>query len=108
MAWLLPILAIVWEVCGTTCMKLSQGLTRPLPSALMSIFYAVCFTIFTFAVRNIEISTAHAIGCGLGVTLIAVIGITWFNVRLDLWKIVGSVLVVLGVAVPQLGNRTSS
>lgn len=108
MAWLLLILSIVLEVCGTTCMKLSQGFTRPLPSVLMFLFYAACFTIFTFAVRNIDISTAYAIWCGLGVALIAVIGITWFDERLNLWKIAGWVLVVLGVAALQLGNRTSS
>jgi len=31
MSWLLLIAAIFMEVCGTTCMKLSQGFTKIVP-----------------------------------------------------------------------------
>ncbi len=34
-SWLILIAAIVLEVAGATAMKLSNGFTRPLPSALL-------------------------------------------------------------------------
>ena len=34
-AWMLLSVAIALEVAGTTCMKLSQGFTRPVPSVAM-------------------------------------------------------------------------
>ena len=40
MSWLYLVLAIVFEVSGTTSMKWSQGFTQTLPSVLMFLFYA--------------------------------------------------------------------
>lgn len=106
MAWFLLTLAIILEVCGTTCMKLSQGFTKVWPSVLMFVFYAACFTVFTFAVKKIEISTAYAIWCGLGVALIAVIGIAHFKETVSALKITGLLLVVAGVAALKIANKT--
>jgi small multidrug resistance pump len=40
-------MAIVFEVAGTTCMKLSADFSRRLPAILMGLFYAVCFYFLT-------------------------------------------------------------
>lgn len=100
-------MAIMLEVCGTTCMKLSHGFTKLLPSVLMFVFYAACFTVFTFAVKKIEISTAYAIWCGLGVALIAVIGIAYFKETVSALKIIGLLLVIAGVAALKIANTTA-
>ncbi|HPY31672.1 MAG TPA: multidrug efflux SMR transporter [Verrucomicrobiota bacterium] len=97
MGWFLLTLAIVLEVCGTTCMKLSQGFTKMLPSVLMFVFYIACFTVFTFAVKKIEISTAYAIWCAVGIALIAVIGMVHFQEAVTALKVAGLLLVVAGV-----------
>lgn len=107
MAWLLLILAILLEVCGTTCMKLSQGFTRPLPSLLMILFYAACFSVFTFAVKTIEISTAYAIWCAVGVALIAVIGMVYFKESVNALKVAGLFLVVAGVVALKAANHVA-
>jgi small multidrug resistance pump len=48
--------AIVLEVAGTTSMKLSYGFTRPLPSVLLFVFYAMSFTLMTIAIKKIDMS----------------------------------------------------
>ncbi len=106
MAWILLIIAILLEVCGTTCMKLSHGFTRGLPSVLMFIFYAGCFTVFTYAVKTIEVSTAYAIWCALGAALIAIIGCVFFKESVNTLKIVGLVLVIAGVTALKVANNT--
>ena len=106
MAWLLLIVAIVLEVCGTTCMKLSNGFTRTWPSVLMFVFYGACFTVFTFAVKKIEIGTAYAIWCGLGAALIAGVACVYFKESMNLMKIAGLVLVIAGVATLKIANKT--
>ena len=75
MSWLFLGLAIVLEVCGTTCMKLSQGFSKVIPSVLIFVFYGLSFTAFTFALKRIDLSFAYAIWAGLGVMLIGTIGI---------------------------------
>lgn len=89
--------AILLEVAGTTSMKLSYGFTRPLPSVLLFVFYAMSFTLMTIAVKKIDMSVSYAIWSGVGTALIAVIGIGWFKEPLTTLKIVSIVLIVAGV-----------
>ena len=107
MAWVLLVIAILLEVCGTTCMKLSHGFARPLTSVAMFVFYAACFTVFTFAVKKIEVSTAYAIWCGLGIALIALIGFVFFKESVSALKIAGLILVIAGVAALKISSKTA-
>ena len=59
--WLCLAGAIVLEVAGTTSMKLSHGFTRPLPSVLLFVFYAVSLSLMTIAVKKIDMSVSYAI-----------------------------------------------
>ena len=97
MSWLFLGLAIVLEVCGTTCMKLSQGFSKVIPSVLIFVFYGLSFTAFTFALKRIDLSFAYAIWAGLGVMLIGTIGILYFKEPLGALKIVSMVLIASGV-----------
>jgi small multidrug resistance pump len=90
-------LAIVSEVMGTTCMKLSMGFTRLLPSIFMFVFYIISLCSLTFALKKIEVSTAYAIWSGLGTALISVIGILWFQELVSTSKMVSLGLVIAGV-----------
>ena len=98
MSWLFLSLAIILEVCGTTCMKLSQGFSRVIPSVLIFVFYGLSFTAFTFALKRIDLSFAYAIWAGIGVLLISAIGVLYFKESLGVLKIVSVVLIASGVA----------
>jgi small multidrug resistance pump len=97
-SWVYLFIGIVFEVAGTTCMKLSEGLTRLLPSVLIFVFYAVSFGFFTLCLRGIEISVAYAIWAGVGVLLISVIGILFFQEPLSGLRIACIALIIAGVA----------
>ncbi len=97
MHWLFLVGAIIMEVCGTTCIKLSEGFTRLWPSILIFVFYAVSFTLVTFAVRKLELSITYAIWSGVGTLLIAIIGLFWFKEPLTILKAVSMFLVIAGV-----------
>lgn len=43
MHWIYLTLAILFEVAGTTCMKLTDGFSRLGPAVLMVVFYVVCY-----------------------------------------------------------------
>jgi small multidrug resistance pump len=100
--WLYLLVAILTEVVGTTLMKFSQGLTRILPTVMMFVLYAVSFVFMALALKKIEVSTAYAIWSGLGTALIAVIGIAWFRESINLPKLMGLVLIVVGVVLLNL------
>ncbi|MCX5996086.1 MAG: multidrug efflux SMR transporter [Chloroflexi bacterium] len=97
MSWVLLIAAICMEVCGTTCLKLSEGLTKWLPSVLIFVFYSLAFILMSFAVRKLDLSLSYAIWSGVGTFLIALIGFFWFREQFTLLKAFSMALVIAGV-----------
>jgi small multidrug resistance pump len=95
--WIYLLIAILTEVVGTTLMKVSQGLTKLIPSISMFVLYGISFVFMALALKRIEVSTAYAIWSGLGTALIAVIGIIWFRESFSFPKLAGIVLVIGGV-----------
>lgn len=95
--WLILIFAIALEVAGTTCMRLSHGFTKPVPSVLLFVFYLASLSVLTLALRKIEISVAYAVWSGLGTALIATIGFVYFRETVTALKVVSIVLIVAGV-----------
>jgi small multidrug resistance pump len=104
MSWILLIAAICMEVCGTTCLKLSDGLTRWLPSVLIFVFYSLSFTMMAFAVKKLDLSLTYAIWSGVGTFLIALIGLFWFKEQFTLLKAFSMALVIAGVIGLNLGK----
>jgi len=96
--------AIVLEVAGTTCMKLSQGFTRLLPSVFLFVFYLLSIISLTMALKKIDVSVAYAVWSGLGTALIVTLGILWFKEPLTAMKIISIGLIIIGVAGLQYSN----
>jgi small multidrug resistance pump len=103
----LLLLAIMFEVCGTTCMKLSEGFSKLIPSVLIFVFYATSFFFFTLALKRIDVSIAYAIWAGLGTVLITVVGIFWFREPASALKLVSIVLVISGVIGLHLSEKVT-
>jgi small multidrug resistance pump len=101
----LLLLAIAFEICGTTCMKLSEGFSRLLPSILIFVFYAFSFFFFTLALKGIDVSIAYAIWAGLGTALITVIGISFFREPINALKMASLLFVVVGVVGLHLSDK---
>ncbi len=97
MSWVLMIIAILFEVSGTTMMKLSQGFTRRLPTILMFVFYGIGFIPLTLALRRLPISMAYAVWSGLGTAIITVIGVMWFKEPVTTVKLISITLIIIGV-----------
>ena len=104
LSWLYLFAAILFEVAGTMSMKLSEGFTKLLPSIMIFVFYAIAFTFVTLAIRKIEISVAYTVWSGIGVTLVALIGILYFGEQANAMKLASIGLVIAGV----IGLRLSS
>ena len=97
MTWLYLILAILLEVSGTTCMKLSEGFTRLAPSILLFVFYTLSFGALTLALKKLDVSVAYAVWSGMGTALIATIGVLWFKEPVTALKLISLGLIIIGV-----------
>ena len=104
MDWLFLGLAIVFEVAGTTSMKLSDGFSKPLFSVIMAIAYIICFSFLTEAIKTIEIGTAYAIWSGVGTALIVLVGLVFFRDAMTIVKMASLLLIIIGVVGLQLSG----
>ena len=106
MHWLYLTLAIVFEVAGTTCMKLSAGFTKLAPSLLMWLFYGACFYFLTLTLKKVDVSVAYAIWSAVGTALIASVGILYFREPLTILKVVGLIAIIGGVVALNIAGGT--
>jgi small multidrug resistance pump len=97
-------LAIVFEVAWAISMKVSQGLTKPIPAAITLIAYILSLVFLSLATRRMEIGTAYAVWAGSGAAIIAVIGIVYFREPASALKIASLGLVIAGIIGLQLGS----
>ncbi|WP_223879251.1 DMT family transporter [Chitinimonas arctica] len=95
--WLLLVAAIVAELIGTTSLKLSDGMSKLLPTASFVLTYALSFWLLSIVLKRMEVSVAYAVWAGAGTALMAVIGIVLFGESISPLKLVSIVLIVLGV-----------
>ena len=97
MHWVYLAAAILFEVGGTSSMKMAATTNGWLPWTLVFGLYAVSFVTLVQALKMIEVGTAYAIWSGLGTALIAVIGVLWFAEALTWTKAVSIALIIAGV-----------
>jgi small multidrug resistance pump len=103
--WVLLVLAIVFEVVAVLCMKASEGFKRLEFLIPMGICYAICFGLLTIAVKRLDIGTTYAIWSGIGTALIAVGSVAFFREQMNPIKAASIILIILGVAGLNIGNK---
>ena len=96
--------AIVSEVAATSSLKLSDGMTKLWPSAVVVVGYALSFWLLSIALKTLPIGFVYAVWTGIGVAAIAVIGVFWFNEPLNWGGVAGIGLIIAGVAVLQVSG----
>lgn len=101
-------LAIIFEVAGTTSMKFSDGFTKLVPSVLLLIFYLGSLVFLTLALKRIDVSVAYAVWSGLGIVIISIIGLFYFNEHLSLAKVIAILLIIIGVITLSFNEGKSS
>lgn len=106
MKWIYLIMAIIFEVCGTTTMKLSNGLSNLKFSVIMLIFYLLSLGSLSLSLKELQISMAYAIWSGVGIVLITIIGILFFKEDISLIKIICISLIGIGIVGLNLFGNT--
>ncbi|MBD0675050.1 DMT family transporter [Kitasatospora sp. NPDC091335] len=102
MPYLLLTLAIVSEVCATSCLKLTEGFSRLWPSLGVGLGYALSFLLLGRALKHIPVSVAYAVWSGAGTAAVAGIGVVAFGESLGRLQWLGIALVIVGVVVLNL------
>lgn len=102
------LLAIVAETIGTTALQASQQFSRLGPSVIVVISYGIAFYLLAMALRFMPVGVAYAIWSGLGIVLIALIGLVMFGQKLDIAAVVGLGLIIAGIVIIQLFSNSAT
>lgn len=100
------LLAILAEVIATSSLRASEQFTRFWPTVLVVVGYAVAIYLLSVAVRSMPTGVVYALWSGLGVVLVAVIGL-FLGQKLDLPAVIGIALILAGVVVINLFSATA-
>lgn len=97
MSYLFLFLAIISEVIGTILLKMTNGFSVFMPAVGTVIFYVLSFYLMSISLKTIEVGIAYAIWSAVGMSLIAILGIVFFNETISWLKFVSVGLIILGV-----------
>ena len=99
-------IAILGEVAATTALKASAELTKPLPTLVVVIGYAIALYFLAVTLRSIPIGAAYSIWAGVGTALIALLAYVVHDQSLDQRAVLGMALIVFGVALVNSSGST--
>ena len=108
MTYLHLAVAILSEVIATSFLKVSDGFTRPIPSAITVAGYAISFYFLSLALRTIPTGIAYAIWSGVGIVLITAIAWIFQGQKLDAPALGGLGLIVAGVVVINVFSKATA
>jgi small multidrug resistance pump len=101
-------MTVVFEVMGTTLMKLSNGFTHFWPSVGMFACYAVSLMGITLVLRYMDLSIAYAVWSGAGTALTVMIGIYLFREPMTGMKFASVALIIIGIVGLKLASEPES
>lgn len=87
MAWILLIVAGLFEVGFTTCLKLSENFSNYKWSIGFFICISLSFALLNKAIQTIPMGTAYGVWTGIGAVGTALVGIIWFKESADFWRL---------------------
>ena len=89
--------AIACEVAATVSLRYSDGFSKPLPSVIVVIGYAISFWLLALVLKELSVGTTYAIWAGAGTAAIALIGIVALGEPATAIKLGSIALIIAGV-----------
>ncbi|HEX4257248.1 MAG TPA: SMR family transporter, partial [Streptosporangiaceae bacterium] len=79
MAWLIIVVAGLFETGFAVTLKLSHGMTRLWPTVGFAVCALVSFALLTVALRKLEVGAAYAVWTGIGASGAAAVGMIFLG-----------------------------
>ncbi len=98
MAWIILIVAGLFEVGFTTCLKMSENFSNWKWAVGFFICISLSFFLLNKATQTIPLGTGYAVWTGIGAVGTVIIGILFFKEPSDFWRLffifllIGSIL----------------
>ncbi|WP_163333695.1 SMR family transporter [Enterobacter bugandensis] len=104
-SWAFLMLAIIAEVVGTSFMTSAARDGGYAGYMLMALFLAISYYFLALSIRTIGVGVAYAIWEGVGLLLLTIIGVYFFNDILTSKELMGIIIAVIGIICVTLGEE---
>ena len=104
MAWLILIVAGLFEMGMVVGLDLSEGFTRLWPSLLMLVSGGVSFYLLSVAMQSIPAGTAYAVWTAIGASGAVLLGILLLGDSANVLRLAGIAVVLGGVLMLRLAE----
>ena len=104
-AWVLLLFAITSEVIGTSCLKLSEGFSKPIPTLVVLVAYATAMLLLSRVVQTIPLGITYALWSGIGIVAIVLVGLFAYKQVPSPSQLVGIATITAGVIIVNLTGK---
>ena len=104
MAWILLVLAGIFEIVWAYSMKLSEGFSKLIPSVITIFFMILSFGLLASAMRTLPLGTAYTIWTGIGAIGSFLVGIFILGEPATAMRMLAAVLIVSGLVLMKLSS----
>jgi quaternary ammonium compound-resistance protein SugE len=102
MAWILLIVAGLFEVVWACSMKLSNGFTHLFYSIITIITMIASFGLLSVAMRTLALGTAYTVWTGIGAIGAFVVGSVFLGEQISLMRVCAAILIIGGLVLMKL------
>ena len=103
--WILLLVAIGSEVIGTSCLKLSEGFSKPIPTVVVLVAYATAMLLLSRVVQTIPLGITYALWSGIGIVAIVLVGLFAYKQVPSPGQLVGIATITAGVIIVNLTGK---
>jgi small multidrug resistance pump len=104
-AWVLLLFAITSEVIGTSCLKLSEGFSKPIPTLVVLVAYSTSMLLLSRVVQTIPLGITYALWSGIGIVAIVLVGLFAYKQVPSPGQLVGIATITAGVIIVNLTGK---
>lgn len=104
MAWIILFAAGLLEVVWAFFMKLSDGFTKLLPTAITLLTMIASFGLLAISMKFLPLGTAYTVWTGIGAVGAFVLGIVVLGESMNATRILAAVLIVSGILLMKLSS----
>ena len=104
MAWMMLILAGIFEVVWAYSMKLSDGFSKLTPSIVTLFFMILSFALLAYAMRTLPLGTAYTIWTGIGAVGSFLVGVFVLGEPASALRMLAAVLIISGLVLMKISS----
>ncbi|MGE4063464.1 MAG: multidrug efflux SMR transporter [Rhodospirillaceae bacterium] len=106
MAWIILVVAGIFEVVWAYFMKQSHGFTRLWPTVLTFLMMFISFGLLSISMKTLPLGTAYAVWTGIGALGAFLVGVIVLGEPANAMRIGAAVLIVAGLALMKVATPT--